>query len=143
MAALTELKKVVINVKRADCRELNVHLTSPFTCTTLWVQRVGNVGIRIELTDGSVGWGETPTLPPMTAENQPLATAKIKQTCDFLKNSPAMTLGSMLSEIGWILPGHPYASVSCKSLFFYCHSFSHGLNIFLLLNIWKSVCEFR
>lgn len=49
----------------------------------------------------------------MTAEDQPLAMAKVAEICHFLKRSPAKTLGSLLGEISTILYGHDYASVSC------------------------------
>lgn len=71
-----------------------------------------NVAIRIELSNGSVGWGEAPILPFVTAEDQPTAMAKAAEACGFLRRCPALTLGSMLGEIEGVLPGHEFASVS-------------------------------
>ncbi|KAL8124111.1 hypothetical protein AgCh_011932 [Apium graveolens] len=89
----------MVNVKRAGRKALNVPLVSPISGATLRIEKVGNVAIRIELVDGSVGWGEAPILQPITAENQPLAMAKVADICEFLRNTPAMTLGLLLGEI--------------------------------------------
>ncbi|KAL8124032.1 hypothetical protein AgCh_011877 [Apium graveolens] len=101
----------MVNVKRAGKKALNVPLVSPISGATLRIEKVGNVAIRIELVDGSVRWGEAPILQPITAEDQPLAMAKVADICEFLRNTPAMTLGLLLEEIGRILPGHAYTSV--------------------------------
>ncbi|XP_074376991.1 L-Ala-D/L-amino acid epimerase-like [Apium graveolens] len=101
----------MVNVKRVGRKALNVPLVSPINGATLRIKKVGNVAIRIELVDGSVGWGEAPILQPITAEDQPLAMTKVADICEFLRNTPTMTLGLLLGEIGRILPGHAYASV--------------------------------
>lgn len=103
----------IVDVQMAEGKPLNVPLISPINTATVRVEKVRNVAIRIELSNGCVGWGEVPILPPITAEDQPLAMAKVSETCQFMKRSPAMTLGSLLGEIGRILHGHAYASVSC------------------------------
>ncbi|KAK4280759.1 hypothetical protein QN277_012338 [Acacia crassicarpa] len=100
-----------VDVQRAENRPLNVPLIAPFTIASSRLEQVENVAIRVELRNGSVGWGETPILPFVTAEDQPTAMAKAAEACDFLRQAPAMTLGSLLKEIGAILPGHEFASV--------------------------------
>ncbi|KAL8124067.1 hypothetical protein AgCh_011900 [Apium graveolens] len=104
----------MVNVKRAGRKALNVPLVFPISGATLRTEKVGNVAIRIEPVNGSVGWGEAPILQPITAEDQPLAMAKVADICEFLRNTPAMTLGLLLGEIGRILPGHAYAFHSKK-----------------------------
>lgn len=101
-----------MDVQRAENRPLNVPLIAPFTIATSRLEKVENVAIRIELNNGCVGWGEAPILPFVTAEDQPSAMVKASEACEFLRRSPAMTLGSVLGEIGGILPGHEFASVS-------------------------------
>ncbi|XP_068307223.1 L-Ala-D/L-amino acid epimerase-like [Pyrus communis] len=105
------LETFTLNVQRAENRPLNVPLTAPFTIATSRLERVENVAVRVELSNGCVGWGETPILPFVTAEDQHTAMVKAKEACEFLLRSPAMTLGSVLGEIGGILPGHEFASV--------------------------------
>ncbi|KAF3438593.1 hypothetical protein FNV43_RR21356 [Rhamnella rubrinervis] len=102
---------VTVDVQRAENRPLNVPLIRPFTIATSRLDKVENVAIRVELSNGCVGWGEAPILPFVTAEDQPTAMIKASEACEFLLRSPAMTLGSVLGEIGGILPGHEFASV--------------------------------
>lgn len=116
---------VTVDVQRAENRPLNVPLIAPFTIATSRLDKVENVAIRVELSNGCVGWGEAPILPFVTAEDQPTAMVKACEACEFLRRSPAVTLGSVLGEIGRILPGHQFASVSTMSDFL--HSEKHIL----------------
>lgn len=106
------LETFTVDVHRAENRPLNVPLIAPFTIATSRLAKVENVAIRVELSNGSVGWGEAPILPFVTAEDQTTAMAKASEACAFLRRCPALTLGSMLGEIAGILPGHQFASVS-------------------------------
>lgn len=101
-----------VDVQRAENRALNVPLIAPFTIASSRLERVENVAIRIELSNGCVGWGETPILPGVTAEDQSIAMAKAAEACQLLKKSPVMTLCSLLEEIDRSLAGHEFASVS-------------------------------
>lgn len=105
------IETFTVNVQKAEGRELNVPLIAPFTIATSRLEKVENVAIRIELSNGCVGWGEAPILPFVTAEDQPLALKKAAEACEFLKRNPGMTLSSVLGEVGGILHGHEFASV--------------------------------
>ncbi|XP_058228094.1 L-Ala-D/L-amino acid epimerase [Rhododendron vialii] len=105
------METFTVDVQRAEGRPLNVPLIAPFTIASSRLDRVENVAIRIELSNGCAGWGEAPILPSVTAEDQATALAMAAKACCYLKQSPAMTLGSALREIGGILPGHEFASV--------------------------------
>ncbi|CAA7051365.1 unnamed protein product [Microthlaspi erraticum] len=107
----TLTENLTVRVQRAENRELNVPLLSPFTIASSRLDSVRNVAIRIELSGGSVGWGETPILPSVTAENQQTAMVKAREACEFLRELPEMKLGDVLQEIGEFLPGHRFASV--------------------------------
>ncbi|KAG5057933.1 hypothetical protein JHK86_012929 [Glycine max] len=104
------LETFTVDVHRAENRPLNVPLIAPFTIATSRLDKVENVAIRVELSNGAVGWGEAPILPFVTAEDQTTAMAKASEACAFLRKCPALTLGSMLGEIAGILPGHQFAS---------------------------------
>lgn len=106
------METFTVNVHRAEGRPLNVPLIAPFTIATSRVERVENVAIRIELSNGCVGWGESPVLPHVTAEDQPTALAKAAEACLFLKQIHGKTLGVVLNEINSMLHGHSSASVS-------------------------------
>lgn len=101
-----------VNVQRAESRTLNVPLIAPFTIASSKLERVENVAIRVELSNGCVGWGEAPVLPFVTAEDQSTALAKAGEACEALLRCRSVALGVVLSEIGEILPGHEFASVS-------------------------------
>lgn len=123
-----------VNIHRAEGRPLNVPLISPFTIATSRLVSVENVGIRIELTNGCVGWGEAPILPFVTAEDQPMVLGKTEETCEFLRQTHGRTLGMVLKEIGEFLPGHAFASVSLNETFklfppFYCASIQFYLSL--------------
>ncbi|XP_059303394.1 L-Ala-D/L-amino acid epimerase isoform X1 [Lycium ferocissimum] len=105
------METVTINVHKAEGRPLNVPLLAPFTIATSRLDKVENVAIRIELSNGCVGWGEAPILPFVTAEDQYTALAKAEEVCEFLKHSREMTLNFALTKIGDVLPGHDFASV--------------------------------
>lgn len=108
----------VKKVHKAENRELNVPLLSPFTIASSRLDSVGNVAIRIELNSsaaGCVGWGEAPILPSVTAEDQPTAMAKAREACEHLRELPEMKLAHVLEEIGGILPGHRFASVKSEA----------------------------
>ncbi|KAG7577709.1 Enolase C-terminal domain-like [Arabidopsis thaliana x Arabidopsis arenosa] len=121
----TLTENFTVRVLKAENRELNVPLLSPFTIASSRLDSVNNVAIRIELSDGCVGWGEATILPsgsidppnnilppPMvTAEDQITAMVKARETCEFLRELPDMKLGNVLQEIGRFLPGHQFASV--------------------------------
>eukprot|EP00268_Persea_americana_P002508 TRINITY_DN1075_c0_g1_i5.p1 TRINITY_DN1075_c0_g1~~TRINITY_DN1075_c0_g1_i5.p1 ORF type:complete len:434 (+),score=87.11 TRINITY_DN1075_c0_g1_i5:704-2005(+) len=109
LKSLTET--FVIDVEKAEGRPLNVPLTAPFTIASSRLDSVGNVAIRVELSNGCAGWGETPILPSVTAEDQITALEKVGVACAALRRARGRTLGSVLGELGEILPGHEFASV--------------------------------
>ncbi|RYR72864.1 hypothetical protein Ahy_A02g007090 [Arachis hypogaea] len=106
------METFTVDVHRAENRPLNVPLIAPFIIASSRLEMVENVAIRIELSNGSVGWGEAPILSFVIAEDQKTAMAKASEACAFLRRCPLLTLGSMLEEIAAILPGHEFATVS-------------------------------
>nr|GMD38897.1 L-Ala-D/L-amino acid epimerase [Ipomoea batatas] len=64
-----------VEVQRAEVRPLNVPLLAPFAISSSRLDKVENVAIKVELSNGCVGWGEAPVFPSVTAEDQPSALA--------------------------------------------------------------------
>jgi len=62
-----------------EARPLNVPLRAPFVIASTRLDHVENVGVRIVLEDGTVGWGESPSLPPVTVENQAILLSVINR----------------------------------------------------------------
>ncbi|PON49231.1 Mandelate racemase/muconate lactonizing enzyme/methylaspartate ammonia-lyase [Trema orientale] len=89
-----------VDVQRAEEMPLKVKLGDPSS-------RLENVAIRVELSNGCVGWGEVAAAAATAAA----ALAKAKEACEFLRRSSALTLNLVLEEIGTILHGQEYASI--------------------------------
>ena len=60
-------------IKRIDIYPLDVPLTAPFNTAVSNHSSVNNVAIQVTLADSAIGWGETPTLQPLTVEDQAIA----------------------------------------------------------------------
>lgn len=132
------METVTIDVHKAEGRPLNVPLIAPFTIASSRLDKVENVAIRIELSNGCVGWGEAPILPFVTAEDQNTALEKAAEACEFLRQSREMTLNLALTKIGDVLPGHDFASVSYTSNFFCFVIMDSAIKtLFFLLHIYS------
>ncbi|XP_043701442.1 L-Ala-D/L-amino acid epimerase-like [Telopea speciosissima] len=105
------LETFTVNIHTAEGRPLNVPLIAPFLIANSKLDKVENMAIRVELSNGCSGWGEAPIRPFVTAEDQSTALVKVGEVCEFLNRSPPMTLNSALRKIGALLFGHDFASV--------------------------------
>jgi len=61
------------DIHRIGFYSLVVPLKSPFNIATSEVDVIENIAVTIELSDGSMGWGEIPIMPAVTAESQEVA----------------------------------------------------------------------
>jgi len=61
-----------------DAFPLNVPLLAPFTIASARLDHVENVAIRVRLESGAEGWGEVPSLRPVTTEGQDDALGAIE-----------------------------------------------------------------
>lgn len=61
-----------------DAFPLNVPLLAPFTIASTRLDHVENVAVRIRLEGGAEGWGEVPSLQPVTSEDQADALSAIE-----------------------------------------------------------------
>lgn len=86
---------------------LDVPLKAAFTIASSRLEHVHNVAIQVGLGDGSTGWGETPTLPPVTAETQATALAALAVEAERLVGREAGTWRAIAAELGERLPGLP------------------------------------
>ncbi|TYK28449.1 L-Ala-D/L-amino acid epimerase [Cucumis melo var. makuwa] len=127
------METFTVNVQRAENRALNVPLIEPFTIASSRLEMVENVAIRIELSNGCVGWGEAPILPFVTAEDQPTAMAKAEEVCELLRQRPPSTLGLAMMQISETLPGHEFASVRAGVEMALIDAVANSINI----PLWK------
>ncbi len=96
-------------IAHVAARPLDVPLIDPFVIATTRLDRVRNVAVRIELSDGSVGWGEAATLPPVTAEDQPAALAAVAAQAQWLVGRDAGDWRRIAGDLAGRMPGTPSA----------------------------------
>lgn len=80
---------------------LDVPLKRPFAINSANLDHVRNVGVRIRFGSGISGWGEIPTLHPVTRETQATAFEAVKRGADVLlgmKGFPLAIVSSWLDE---------------------------------------------
>jgi L-alanine-DL-glutamate epimerase-like enolase superfamily enzyme len=94
-------------ISRIEAHPLNVPLSAPFTISASSLDHVANVAVRLELTDGSVGWGETPTLPSITAEDQAVAFNALEETAGEFIGRNAREWRLIAHELAEHIPGYP------------------------------------
>jgi len=64
---------------------LRVGLKRPFTIASTTIKQIDNVAVCITLRDGTVGWGEIATLPPVTRCDGAMALAQARQLAGALR----------------------------------------------------------
>ena len=62
-------------ITRIDVYPLDVPLINPFTIAVTNHTHLNNAAVKVTLADGSSGWGESPTLPPVTCRDSSTQTA--------------------------------------------------------------------
>lgn len=67
-----------------DAIPLDVPLLADFAISSSTLQCVNNVAVRMELSGGIVGWGESSILPSLTVENQSIALNAISEAANSL-----------------------------------------------------------
>lgn len=101
-----------MNVQRAEGRTLSVGLNSPLNFGKSKVEMVENVAIRVELSNGCVGWGEVQVLPSVNDVNLETALVMAEEVCNYLRRTPPATLNSVLGDITGLLSPPEFTPVS-------------------------------
>lgn len=131
-------------------RALNVPLRAPFTIATTRLEHVENAGVRVVLEDGTVGWGESPSLPPVTAENQSVLLSVIEEARAVLLGRSAAELPRIAARLEEEFPGAPSARAGIEmAVLDACTKFlgqplyRHfgGASDFLITDITIPICE--
>jgi len=86
-------------ITKLSAYPLDVGLKAPFVIASARLDRVQNVAIRVDLADGSHGWGEIPTLHPVTPENQAGAFAAAQRIGDSLVGRDLSAWRSILDDL--------------------------------------------
>ena len=85
------------NIALLQAIPLNVPLAAEFRIASSSLASITNVAVRLELESGTVGWGESSILQPLTVEDQALAIDSIEASREFLTGMP-VTAWRVLSE---------------------------------------------
>ena len=96
-----------LDIKSIDIYPLDVPLMAPFNTAVSSHSSVNNVAIQVKLTDGAIGWGETPTLPPLTVEDQAMAISVLKGEANSLLGRNAGEWRRIAEELLERLPEYP------------------------------------
>lgn len=94
-------------ISRVDARPLNVPLRAPFTIASSKLERIANVATRLELADGSIGWGETPILPGVTVEDQATALTALTNAAHSIVGCDAGEWRRIAHDLAEQIPEYP------------------------------------
>jgi L-alanine-DL-glutamate epimerase-like enolase superfamily enzyme len=101
------MKSRNLEITRVEIHKLDVPLIAPFTIASSRLDHVRNLAVQITLADGAVGWGETPTLPPVTAEDQATALDALTREAARLVGRAAGEWRRIAAELLERLPDFP------------------------------------
>ena len=67
-----------MKIKRVESIAIRLPLTKPIKMAGVEIRAADNVLVRLETTDGVIGWGEAASAPGMTGETVESMTAAIR-----------------------------------------------------------------
>ena len=91
-------------IESIEAFPLNVPLLAPFTIATARLDHVSNVAVRVRLSSGAEGWGEIPSLHPVTVEDQPTALTAVRQISPQLVGRNATAWRPLAVDLATALP---------------------------------------
>ncbi len=93
-----------LRIEAVDAFPLNVPLLRPFVIASGRLERVENVAVRIRLAGGVEGWGEAPSLRPVTETDQRAALAGVREAAGWLVGRDAGRWRPLAAELEQRLP---------------------------------------
>ena len=118
------------SIARVEIRLLNVPLLAPFTIAVSRLDHIANVAIRLELHEGCVGWGETPTLPQVTTEDQATAFQLLNEQARDLIGRDAGEWRRIARDLADELPEYPSVRAGLEMALIDALSRSWGVPLF-------------
>ena len=113
-----------------EARPLDVALKAPFTISGARLDRVSNVAVRLDLAGGVSGWGEIPTLPTVTPEDQAAALAAAHRAEAEWTGKEALRWRPLLAALSAALPGTPTVRAGLEMALFDALARNHGIALF-------------
>ena len=96
-----------LRIESVEGLPLNVPLLRPFVIASGRLDRVENVAVRLRLANGAQGWGEIPSLRPVTVEDQPTALAAVEDAAGWLVGRDGGAWRPLAGELARRLAGLP------------------------------------
>lgn len=94
-------------ITNVSTQPLDVGLKAPFVIASTRLEQVQNAAIRVDLADGSSGWGEIPTLYPVTPEDQDGALTTARRIGDSLLGRDLASWRPIVDELSAIGSSSP------------------------------------
>jgi L-alanine-DL-glutamate epimerase-like enolase superfamily enzyme len=91
-------------ITSVDAYPLNVPLLRPFVIATGRLEQVENVAVRVQLSDGAEGWGEVPSLQPVTVEDQPTALTSVGEAAEWVVGRDAAEWRPLAADLASRVP---------------------------------------
>lgn len=114
-------------ISRIDIYPLDVSLINPFKIAVVNHTSLKNAAVKVTLTDGSTGWGEAPTLPPVTAEDQAIALSALHEQAPNLIGQDAEEWRRIASKMKESIPDYP--AVRCGLEMACLDALTHSLKL--------------
>ena len=90
-----------------EARPLNASLKAPFAIAGARLDAVRNVAVRLDLAGGPSGWGEIPTLPTVTPEDQSTALEAVGRAAEAWTGRDARRWRPLVEDLRGTLPDAP------------------------------------
>lgn len=114
-------------ITHIDIYPLDVPLINPFKIAVVNHTSLKNAAVKVTLADGSTGWGETPTLPPVTSEDQASALISLNEQSPRLIGQNAGEWRRIAAELNESIPNSP--AVRCGLEMALLDALTHSLKL--------------
>ena len=117
-------------ITRIEARVLNAPLKAPFAIAGARLAAVRNVAVRLELDNGADGWGEIPTLPTVTPEDQTTALEAVRRAAPEWSGRDALRWRPLAADLARVLPEAPTVRAGMEMALFDALARNWGIPLF-------------
>lgn len=120
----TETGKAIVAV---DVETLDLAMSEPFEIALGTQERARNVLVRVEIEDGTVGWGEGAPIPPVTGETQDTALASARAAAELLQGESVTDYRRLVDTVRSTMPTMASASFAVETALLDAYCRGRGL----------------
>ncbi len=95
------------HIEAVEAFPLNVPLLAPFTIASARLEQVTNVAVCVRLAGGAAGWGEIPSLPPVTVADQTTALHAVAAVAERLRGRDGAAWMTLAADLEAAIPDLP------------------------------------